>query len=443
MNECENIGPISPYFTEKVEHSQGFAYREPMPQLTARRDIVRQIRSHQDQRHEVTFVIRQRNLGQLTDILHDISNPLSPNYGQHMTGEEVAAMTSNPDAHDAVVTYLLAKGAIIVFETLHGEYVKASAPIDTWERMFNTEFFTFHQSHSDIKVDKVTRAERYWIPLELDQHVESVFNTIQMPTRVVGSLPILQPLAAESEKETLAIKTFPGYVTPEKLKAAYNVGTNKGSSSSTQAVFSTIDQYFSPADLAFFQSVTGLPNQPAAGAPYGHSSDSKCVEDQSNCVEGNLDIQYMMATSPGSPTSYWYTDLSLTDWLVTVANTVKPPLVFSISYGADELSMSASELTAFSTQAIKLSSMGVSLVAASGDDGAVNRGGLQYGIDSCAYAPFFPASSPYVTSVGATSVRALLYRIVSHLHRAEEYHPFKYTCSQQYSAVLYFTVLTA
>ena len=33
---------------------------------------------------------------QLTKFLHDVSDPTSDNYGQHMTGEAVANLTSNP-----------------------------------------------------------------------------------------------------------------------------------------------------------------------------------------------------------------------------------------------------------------------------------------------------------------------------------------------------------
>jgi tripeptidyl-peptidase-1 len=59
-------------------------------------------------------------------------------------------------------------------------------------------------------------------------------------------------------------------------------------------------------------------------------------------------------------------------------------------------------------QAIKLGVMGVTIVAASGDDGAnsrnvrTNRGG------TCGYVAIFPASSPYVTTVGATQVHGKL-----------------------------------
>jgi tripeptidyl-peptidase-1 len=110
----------------------------------------------------------------------------------------------------------------------------------------------------------------------------------------------------------------------------------------------------------------------------------------------------MMSTSKVSPTTYWYTDQSYIDFLISVANTPNPPLVFSISYGFDESSAGASYLNAFNTQAMKLGVRGVTIVAASGDDGANSRS-VRAGMGgSCGYAPGFPASSPYVTSVGAT-----------------------------------------
>lgn len=53
-------------------------------------------------------------------------------------------------------------------------------------------------------------------------------------------------------------------------------------------------------------------------------------------------------------------------WLLAVANLVNPPLVVSISYGASEASITASEFDAFNLQAIKLGLMGVTILASSG-----------------------------------------------------------------------------
>ena len=51
---------------------------------------------------------------------------------------------------------------------------------------------------------------------------------------------------------------------------------------------------------------------------------------------------------------------------MAVANNRSPPSVISISYGASEGTVTASELNAFNTQAIKLGAMGITVLAASG-----------------------------------------------------------------------------
>merc|ERR1712151_66985 len=75
--------------------------------------------------------------------------------------------------------------------------------------------------------------------------------------------------------------------------------------------------------------------------------------------------------------------------------------VNSISYGSIEPEVASSVATAFNTEAMKLGTQGVTIFVSSGDDGVANfeaRGDS----GACGYTPSFPASSPYVTAVGAT-----------------------------------------
>ena len=72
---------------------QTHVFREHLPGLSSRTDIIKQRRVHQDFSHEVIFAIKQKNMDKLTSILHDISNPYSPNYGQHWTRDEVVDLS--------------------------------------------------------------------------------------------------------------------------------------------------------------------------------------------------------------------------------------------------------------------------------------------------------------------------------------------------------------
>ena len=123
---------------------------------------------------------------------------------------------------------------------------------------------------------------------------------------------------------------------------------------------------------------------------------------------GNQGVQYITSIAPLSPTTFWVgaSEASpFSSWLIDVANTIKPPLVLSITWGSDEDQVTRSELDSFDTAAMKLGLMGVTIVAASGVKGAhsIYDWFKNSSID-CNYSPLFPATSRYVLSVGGTMV---------------------------------------
>ena len=78
---------------------------------------------------DMIFAVQQKNIHELTNILYDISDPDSPNYGQHWSKDEVPEFTSNPEGLDVDVSYLNSNGASVVSETRTSEYITARAPI--------------------------------------------------------------------------------------------------------------------------------------------------------------------------------------------------------------------------------------------------------------------------------------------------------------------------
>jgi len=191
----------------------------------------------------------------------------------------------------------------------------------------------------------------------------------------------------------------PNFVTPALLSKVYRIDSNIGNSLVSQGVYETLNQWFSPSDLTAFENFMGIANQKVAVTIGGHSSDTACqVQGSDNCAEGNLDVQYMIGVSQVTPTTYYYsTDTQfMLDWLLSVAAMTSPPLVLSVSWGEPESDITASYLTSVNNEAIILSTMGVTLIVASGDDGANTR-------TACGYAPDFPSGSAYFTAVGATN----------------------------------------
>ena len=110
-----------------------------------------------------------------------------------------------------------------------------------------------------------------------------------------------------------------------------------------------------------------------------------------------------MGISQGSPTTFWHSAGGATSWLLGMASLSDPPRVLTITFGQDESLITNGENDAFTLAAQALGVMGVTILVASGDDG-VHSQDAKGNRDKCGYQPLFPATNPYVTAVGATSV---------------------------------------
>lgn len=342
--------------------------------------------------HEVVFAVNQKNIDKLESLLFEVSDPKNEKYGKYLNRAEVANLTANAEATEFISKYLNQNGVKILKTTPHGEYITAKASIEQWERMFATTFYTLN--HVEKVMKPVIRAPHYSIPTELAEHVAAVFNTVQIPPRAAGK----KALTLKSDAPAKA-----GSITPAVLNSYYEITSNTGSVKASQCVFESLGQYYSPSDLTLFEENYNLPKEAVATDIGGYVSDSECVDDANNCIEANLDVQYLIAVSQVTPTTYWYEDAadSFLAWIQAVAASDAPPLVNSISYGAIENELPKSMANAFNTEAMKLGVQGVTILVSSGDDGVANFQ-ARTNPKKCGYNPSFPASSPYVTAVGAT-----------------------------------------
>jgi tripeptidyl-peptidase I len=331
--------PLIPSTENSDVQSGTHVFQESMPYLASRSDIVKQTSLLPTHVHEVVFAVQQKNIDVLERMLNDVSDPDSANYGQHLSGEQVAALTMNPEARDAIVNYLHANGASVTAESLNSDFITASAPISQWNMVFNTKFNLFHQKQVDGEIEQLVRAGSYSIPKELEQHVMTVMNTIEMPV-----VRMRQANIYDAPKEVisgmgrnLGTTYSLGWILPKVLRGYYNVTNNKGSNASTQAAYGSNSDFFNPADLAMFQKFDNVNiHQPVMNVN-GHSTSNKAdLGIDGDWGEGNLDIQYIVAMSRGSPTTYWYWSRTLASWLVSLSTIVNVPLVLSVSYGADE-----------------------------------------------------------------------------------------------------------
>ncbi|XP_074865218.1 tripeptidyl-peptidase 1 isoform X2 [Carettochelys insculpta] len=195
-------------------------------------------------------------------------------------------------------------------------------------------------------------------------------------------------------------------VTPAVIRKRYNLtaGDIGVWPNNSQACAQFLEQYFHPADLAEFMQLfgSGFGHRSRVEQVVGHQGQGKAG------LEASLDVEYIMST--GANISTWVfsnagrheSQEPFLAWLLLLSNMSSVPWVHSVSYGDDEDSLSRAYMERINVEFMKAAARGLTVLFASGDEGAGCRnvaGG------SHAFRPSFPASSPYVTTVGGTAFK--------------------------------------
>jgi len=400
----------------------------------------RQGRSGGEEVHELGFVLRQQKLDELCALAQERSDPTSPFFRQWVTHAELKSKFGNQVVAEEVVDLLGRKHPEV--DVLHvsdeGELVTIRAPISVMEEMLGSEF---HDYRHDEREGILRRAMEYRLPEDLHPHVEAVLGAVDFDAPVPvprSDGPQSPELAGQgrhrlgygSVEELRAAKN--GFITtPETLQRYYNVPKPalrnseeaERQAATWQVVYATLGQFWSPSDRAEFQRSLQIPDDNYVKQVAGHlegnakSGDAQCRENPNICAESNLDVQYMMAMAPWAETGYWYVHNAtaqgmtsfLVDFLARFVHADSVPHVISMSYGMPEIGVTKGTSALFEAMMMKLAARGVTVVVASGDDGAASSlvkrpwsGEECWAVEQFGLQPMWPASSAWVTAVGGT-----------------------------------------
>lgn len=338
--------------------------------------------AHPDTKVSVRFSLPRSNMEFLDAAINRLSNPDSPDFANYPTMAEVRAMTApSPASVEAVRSWLVATGMHFVEGP---SSFAVSTTVAQASKLLSTTFHTFTHTSGRTAVAGLEAN----IPTELVGHVDAVFG--------VTDLPLPRREAQKVNSADIA------QVTPKVIESAYGVSgvTAAGSKTNRQAIVEFQGQLLSQTDLTTFF------NKYVTGASAADSKVYKYVGDQQQGegVEANLDVQYIMGVAPGVLTEAWqYAGqqfcADLKQWTQQVISTDSPPNVFSVSYGwqgeLSQIGCSNEQVTSIDKDFATITASGVSIIFASGDSGSGSN------IFNQLYSSW-PASSNYVTAVGAT-----------------------------------------
>ncbi|KAF8148410.1 peptidase S8/S53 domain-containing protein [Crassisporium funariophilum] len=413
------------------------------------------------------FGLRQSNMDKLEELLNDVSHPDSPNYGNHWTPSQVAKMFSpSLETIDTIRTWLLGSGfnATRLKFSPTKAWVQVNATVEEAERLLRTEYHVYSHKGGE----KHIACNAYHLPAHVSPHVEIVTPSIHFDTILkrrnstsVRAKKIGLPGVGITPKTTGKItsilkelKDCDKMITPICLRALYGLFYEPlASHKNTFGIVEYTPQAYLQSDLDTF--ARNFSKDLVGKSPKLVSIDGGVVQTIQTGfnynAESNLDLQYAMnlvnlVGSKQNVTLYQVGDIpqgatfnNLLDALdgtycsfeggddpfqdgwypddypngyhnPTDCGITKPANVISTSYGYNEADLSLFYTSRQCAEYGKLGLMGVTVIYSSGDNGVAGNAGLCLNSDGLQtddgtiFNPGFPASCPFVTSVGATQI---------------------------------------
>ncbi|EEH19227.2 hypothetical protein PABG_01546 [Paracoccidioides brasiliensis Pb03] len=412
----------------------------------------------------VSIGIKQQGWDMFEQHLMEISDPSHSRYGQHLSLDEVDQLVqASPASFDAVTAWLREASSVPLNVTCSSsrDWISFSAPIWILERLFDAKYAQYQHEDRSTAI----RSLSWSLPANLADHIDIVeptnsFFKPQVQSRYGGPsppsweteqrIPTYEELVEEDvlERGHLDIPLAHELSQSPSVKEACNrlaisvvclsvlYGTwgyqQKAPDKNSIALVNFLGEVNNRSDVDLFLRRYN-PSAAEANAAYQftteivangddrQSPNTPEQNDENKGFEGALDAQTILGLSWPTPMTAYNvgskppfrpiedhrenTNEPYLAWLQHMQSKETLPHVISISYADTEQSVPPEYARRVCNEFAKLGARGVSILVASGDWGVGKN--ERCIIDSIGgkkrrFAPSFPASCPYVTSVGAT-----------------------------------------
>lgn len=413
-------------------------------------DLSQWDRSHEadaKQLLRVSIVLRIPNVDLGVETLLRISDPTSPEYGQHLSVGDVARMFRPESKAVSEVTEWLGESGIDkshVKISHGGDRLSLTLSVQQTTQLLQTEFY--HQTHQTTGKEQIT-CQDYRIPESLAESIDYILTSSPVLTHkhiarqqqiILDDKPTdLAPLPPRCLKQTTLSCLRTLYNIPEDVIPHPNNTFGIFEPAWISWLEEDLDEFF----LRMQKNLYG--QRPKVEAINGGYLQRNYTGPNWN-QEPNLDFEYGMAlTSPHQVTNVqvgshdevgnlndmlaafdeYYCDRrnsgnkNSPDYYPPGCNATAcdcgkaaPPNVISISWGWTEAGFSPSYLQRQCLEFLKLGLMGTTVVVSVSDHGTTSGGG-SFCIDDPSgnatagkFSPTFPSTCPWVTSVGGTQM---------------------------------------
>ncbi|KAH9059104.1 subtilisin-like protein [Lactarius vividus] len=355
----------------------------------------------------------------LADTIYEVSNPNHPKYGSYLSKEQVANLVApHPYTIKLIETWLQHHGVSPSnVSTSHGGnwLTVTEVPVSKANGLLGASYQLYRYAGTNVTI---LRTVGYALPAALHAHVRTV-----VPTTYFGS-PLTPGKRPRGHRgSSVALSTRDDHVTPSVLRSLYNSVTYQPAATEQNMIGVTGFQgeYVGDEDLELFMTLFRSDANDATFLVIDINDSG--YDPNKPGSEANLDMQYTQGMAWPTPHVFYSvgglaeqfipdsfipvnTNEPFLGWLETMIRLEDLPQTISTSYGGDEQTFPPEYAKSVCELFGQLGARGVSILFASGDEG-VGGGDCKKndGSGVVQFQPGFPATCPWVTSVGGTKQR--------------------------------------
>lgn len=385
--------------------------------------------------HVFTIALNMQNIDQLESRLLAVSTPGHASYGQFSDVDDITStFAPSADAVQAVTSWLESSGVVQGY-AVRGAFVDLATDVTGANTLFGANYQYYTPPSTASSTSTKLRTLAYSVPDEIAEHIALVdpgnyFGAVRSFAPRLGDLKFAERAAPTPAKAPPAKGTTTTIdaacqtsITPACLKQLYQVGDYAADAKSGSRIGfgSFLNQSALYADLADYLTLNGLPSQ-----NFTVELINNATNDQNPATaqigEADLDAQNIVGVAHPLPVTEFITGgappfVPNIDQPTAADNQNEPyvpyyrylhtqtnaqlPQVISNSYGDEEDSVPYNYAVLTCNLIGLLGLRGITVIESSGDLG-VGAGCLAPDNKTPEFNAIFPATCPYLTSVGGT-----------------------------------------
>ncbi|KAH9164687.1 subtilisin-like protein [Lactarius sanguifluus] len=365
----------------------------------------------------------------LREALYEVSTPGRPKYGEHLSKEDVAKLVEpHPDTLQLVHSWLAHHGvhSSSISTSLGGGWLTVTdVPVSRANELLGASYQLYRLAGTNDTA--ILRTVGYALPKVLHAHVKTVApttffasaRTLQLTPHGHSARAAGAPGKAGSRGPVSVVSSRDQDTTPEELRWLYKTYTYKPTAVTKNAIgiLGFNNEFPSKTDLDMFMDVFRPDTDPDEVTFTVELVNGGQYDPNWPGTEASINMQYAQAIANPIPHIFysiggkimWSHDGSqpvmgdvFLGWMAYLDSKEKIPQTMSASYGVNEKDVPAEYARSVCDMFMQLGARGVSILFSSGDDG-VGVGNCRDASGRVNFIPKFPATCPYITSVGGTT----------------------------------------